>query len=115
MYDYWPCQVMEVHDGDTIKFRCDLGLDTERRIWVRLDGVWCPELSDPGGIKSREGVREMLMSQPDWRVRTQKVGRTDKERMSFIRYIAAVNSLDMEFSLNSWIISAGLGAPSDNS
>lgn len=109
MYDYWPCQVLDVHDGDTIKFRADLGLDTWRDIWVRLRGVWSPELSAPRGIQCRDGVAERVSVDSLWRVRTRKVGRTDKEELSFIRYVADVMSLDQSFSLNSWIVASGYG------
>lgn len=108
MYDYWPCDVVDVHDGDTIQFQADLGLDTSRKIWVRLNGVWSPELSDPGGHECRAGVFGRVVG-TRWRIQTFKVGRTDKERLTFIRYVADVISLDGTFSLNKWIIENGYG------
>lgn len=109
MYDYWPCGVLDVHDGDTIKFDVDLGLETHRVIWVRLKDVWCPELSAPGGQVTRDAVAVMAPAGSLWRLRTFKVGRTDKEALSFIRYIAGVTSLDGSFSLNAWIVESGYG------
>lgn len=109
MYDYWPCEVRDVHDGDTIKFRVDLGLDTGRDIWVRLRNVWSPELSAPRGIECRDGVITIAPQGSVWRLRTFKQGKTDKELLTFIRYVADVSSLDGLFSLNSWIVERGWG------
>jgi endonuclease YncB( thermonuclease family) len=110
MYDYWPVKVLDVHDGDTIQFQADLGLDVQRTFWARLNGVWSPELHDPRGIECRDGVAAKVAEYPAWRVKTFKVGRTDKERMTFIRFVADVMTLDASFSLNAWIVANGYGS-----
>lgn len=108
MYDYWPCNVLDVHDADTIKFDVDMGLDIHRHIWVRLNGVWSPELGEPYGAEYAIAVGKRVTGQ-QWRIRTFKVGLTDKERMTFVRYVADVESLDGLFSLNRWIVESGYG------
>lgn len=60
-WNYPRCLVVEVHDGDTLSVDMDLGQD----IWikdrpVRLTGMACRELSEPGGVEARDFVRGLL-------------------------------------------------------
>lgn len=115
MFDYWPADILDVHDGDTIYFRVDMGLDVDRRCWIRLKDVWCPELHEPGGPDAQVAVARMTAGK-QWRIRTFKAGQEYKEKLSFIRFIGIVTTLDDSFSLNEWIVANGYGKVSrDNS
>jgi endonuclease YncB( thermonuclease family) len=52
---------VDVHDGDTIKVDIDFGQDiwTRGRL-VRLAGIACRELSEPGGKEARDALAELL-------------------------------------------------------
>lgn len=57
---YPSCTVVDVHDGDTVRVDIDLGQD----LWimkraVRLVGIACRELSDPGGPEARDALAEL--------------------------------------------------------
>ena len=54
--DGWtvPCEVVRVIDGDTVRVR------VTKEINVRLLECYAPELRQPGGVQSREYLREML-------------------------------------------------------
>ena len=50
-------RVVEVHDGDTIKVMWE---ERDFPFKIRFDGVAAPELSEPGGIESREWLRRKI-------------------------------------------------------
>lgn len=93
-----------VVDGDTVVVECDQGFGSELHIEVRLFGVYAPESHDPGGPETREYVRSWFLSLPEasWPfvVHTVRMKQTDREQMTFTRYVAMVTSLDGSRSLN---------------
>lgn len=58
-------EVLKVHDGDTVRVRLDLGFDTYRDVWVRIDGIDAPELKDVGGVSSRDYLALLLIEHKD--------------------------------------------------
>lgn len=55
----WPARVVGVHDGDTITVEPLEG--SWERVKVRLWGIDCPELDQPGGELARAAVNETLL------------------------------------------------------
>jgi len=53
-------EVLEVHDGDTIHARVDLGFEVDYRPWIRLRRASSPELHEPGGPEARDYLASML-------------------------------------------------------
>ncbi len=52
---------MFVHDGDTCIIDLQLGWWVVRHsAKIRVLGLWCPELSEPGGAEARDYARELL-------------------------------------------------------
>lgn len=79
----------EVHDGDTIRATLCLPCWTLSDQWLRLRGVACPELGEPGGRAAQAFVAGLVLGGPVW-VRTFKRPSDDEERRSFVRLIADV-------------------------
>lgn len=54
---------VEAHDGDTITLRLDHGrfpaVRSEDSVPIRIRGLYCPELSEPGGIEARDFVERV--------------------------------------------------------
>lgn len=48
-----PCRIVDTHDGDT------LTVEIVTVVNVRLRDCWAPELSQPGGVGSREHLRQL--------------------------------------------------------
>lgn len=72
-FEYWyQAEVLSIHDGDTMTLKIDMG----RRIYVidsiRLLGINCPELSQPGGKEARDCVRALCPAAAQVRIRTMK-------------------------------------------
>lgn len=51
-----PCEVVAVHDGDTVT------VEGTWRTNVRLLNVWAPELREPGGKKALDHVSKLVRS-----------------------------------------------------
>jgi endonuclease YncB( thermonuclease family) len=67
----WPFDVMEVvevHDGDTVKLRVDRGGGDHWVFWLRIASVYAPELSQPGGYEARDWLEQFIRQLPpkDW-------------------------------------------------
>lgn len=107
MYEYWPARAVEIHDGDTLWMEVDLGLDVVRRCWVRLAECYAPELNEPGGVYARDALAEYCKGNV-FRMRTYRLRRSDKEKMSFIRYVAHLNVLDVDETVSAWLVRVGL-------
>ncbi len=55
------CEVLSVHDGDTVRVRLSHGFSgVESRVLLRLAGINCRELAEPGGRESRGHLVELL-------------------------------------------------------
>ncbi|MBP2370198.1 thermonuclease family protein [Pseudonocardia parietis] len=91
--------VVEYHDGDTVRLALDAGCETAVFPWLRVAGVNCPELSDPGGSEAAEFLRSVLDRAE--RVDVHITGR------SFARWVASV-SVDGD-DLAGMIVDAGHG------
>jgi endonuclease YncB( thermonuclease family) len=57
----YPCLILGNHDGDTVRVSVDLGVS----VWLidcplRLEGVNCPELNQPGGLEAKAYVVQWL-------------------------------------------------------
>lgn len=94
----WPGVVVQVQDGDTITVRRANG-QTER---VRLYGVDCPELHEPGGPAARDFVVDLATGR---RVDVQQM----QEARSYGRLVALVLLPDGR-SLQEALLRAGLAS-----
>lgn len=116
MYEY-EAEVLSVYDGDTIRLRVDLGMDTYVKQSARLDGVDTPEISGlerPAGLDakmyaerwlSRHGAERM----GKYHVRIQTI--KDK-REKYGRYLVVVFALDgSNRCLNEDLIESGHAIP----
>ncbi len=100
-----------VHDGDTIRFVIDLGMDVRVEKWIRLGNVRAPELSQPGGQEALvEAVNWCLVrtitNAREWpfRIRTEQTAKPEPdERTSFQRYIGYVYDIVTNECLNTEI------------
>jgi len=54
------CVVVALHDGDTFRLLLDCGADAGVFPWLRLAGVYCPELNQPGGVEAAEFTAAQL-------------------------------------------------------
>lgn len=59
MYHY-RAVVERVRDGDTVRFRADLGFDTWHVGPFRLLGIAARELDEPGGPEARDHLEDLL-------------------------------------------------------
>ena len=86
-YQYWA-EVLSVYDGDTVTLRVDMGLETERKIKIRLYGLNAPEVRGADkaiGLSVRDWLRDVLPVQSSVYIRTFK-DRTEK----YGRYLARI-------------------------
>lgn len=51
--------VLAWHDGDTCLARLDLGFRVWWEGWIRIAGLWCPELKELGGEAALEAAKEI--------------------------------------------------------
>ena len=79
----YRAECLTVHDGDTFWSRLDLGTHVDRRLWLRVRNLYCPELAQPGGPEARAYAETLLGGQA-------LVVETFKDRQSFARYIADI-------------------------
>lgn len=82
MYEYRVVKLVRAIDGDTVCVVLDLGFDLTLEATVRLLGIDCPELRDPGGVQAGVFTEKWFTSQPpgsvvfrSWKDRTEKYGR----------------------------------------
>jgi endonuclease YncB( thermonuclease family) len=71
MYEY-RVQVLRVVDGDTLYVEVDFGLDSSRKIELRLEGLDAPERETPAGKQVKQWLTERLRPLPYVIVRTIK-------------------------------------------
>jgi hypothetical protein len=107
----WPlATLLEVHDGDTVRLSIDNGFGSRAVEWIRLQDVWCPELSAPGGPLARditaawfnEHAPAGLVTVTTYRVTPLEL----RFRQSFTRYIGVICAPD-QAELNAYL--TGLG------
>jgi len=81
--------VTRVVDGDTVEILCDLGMYIKRTIRVRIDGYDAPELFR--GTTEERAAGQVWKERLEALVLNQAVLlRTEKDKKSFDRYIAAI-------------------------
>lgn len=76
----WSGQVVDVHDGDSLRVQCDDG----EVLKVRIYGVDCPELGQPYGDDARELTSQLVLGQ---RVEVVPTG----QRPSYGREVALIS------------------------
>lgn len=76
----WSGQVVDVHDGDSLRVQCDDG----EVLKVRIYGVDCPELGQPYGDDARELTAQLVLGQ---RVEVVPTG----QRPSYGREVALIS------------------------
>lgn len=124
MWEY-RARVVRVVDGDTLAMELDLGFNVRAREYIRLVGVWAPEIRTPDGIKARDMVADWCLGAlsnydalfPPQAVDQARIAlplrvKTEvnpdspdpRERRSFTRYLGTVYALaDPENCLNEWM------------
>jgi hypothetical protein len=87
----YAADVLTVLDGDSFHVRVDLGLETERRIDVRVRDLFAPEKNTEQG-KAVKAAAIRLLYEHGGRVllRTKKVGPEQRDDKSFARYVCEV-------------------------
>lgn len=92
-YDYY-CEILSIHDGDTMTVRLDQGLDDERRIELRLAGFDAAEIKEKArgaaalDLVQKEVARiEKIPGFKKWLCRTERTKRTNEDVKSFARYV----------------------------
>jgi endonuclease YncB( thermonuclease family) len=55
-----PAVVLDIHDGDSIRCRCDLGWHVQIDTMIRIDGINAAELSTPAGKAARQYLLSIL-------------------------------------------------------
>lgn len=108
MWEY-RAALLNVHDGDTMRFLIDVGFDARVEDAIRLKGVFAPELSQPGGDDARNFVINLVQSAKvmtwPYLIRTEPNTTAEPiEKTSFSRYIGTVYFIDNQTtSLNDTI------------
>lgn len=88
-YTYWA-RVQRVIDGDTLVCLVDLGFHIHTMVHIRLLGVSCPELREPGGIKARDFTVAQIAAANGEIVLTT----TRDPARTFARYLGTVSFAD---------------------
>ncbi len=56
-----PCEIIRFKDGDTAEVSIDNGWRISRnKEAIRLYGLWCPELNEPGGAMAKAYAETLL-------------------------------------------------------
>lgn len=87
MYEY-RAVVIDVHDGDTLRARVDLGFGIHADMTFRLARINTPEVigaTRDAGLRSRDRLRELVLGAPVVLVQTLK-----DRREKYGRYLAEV-------------------------
>lgn len=93
----WSGQVVDVHDGDSLRVRRDNG----EVVKIRIYGVDCPELGQPYGEEARDLTARRVLDQ---RVEVAPTG----QRPSYGREVAVVVLLEHRTELQEALVTAGL-------
>jgi endonuclease YncB( thermonuclease family) len=104
----FKAQLLRVIDGDTLRFRIDLGFHVYQDHNLRLWGINCPELNTVEGKAARDFVEDWCLGHvhaSEWPFEME----TDKDRESFNRYVGRVQCVEGH-SLGEAIVAAGKGA-----
>lgn len=91
------------HDGDTLLVRADVGFRIDYRPTIRLEGVYMPELSEPGGYEARAALWALVPPASWVRIRTVLVKNpqpVSKFKESLDRFIATIWRLSDRLDIN---------------
>ena len=93
----WRVKVLEAHDGDTVTALVDRGHDDQSTWAIRLKDVYAPELSQAGGVETRDFVLGWLADNGDgtdwpYRLETFRTPRSDVDVTTLSRYVGVVTS-----------------------
>ena len=113
----WRIRPTETHDGDTIAAVVDRGDDDLSVWWVRLKGVFAPELSQPGGPECRAFVMAWLADHgdgTDWplMLETFRTPRSDVDVKTLSRQVGVVTAADganLNTDVQAFITAQGYG------
>jgi|GEM_PF-5580137 len=98
--EYPVAEIIDIHDGDTIRMCVDVGFDAILRKWIRFRDVRAPELREAGGVEAKQELVMMLNQHaPDGFVTlttfwTPGSYKEINEEKTFIRYIGDIVTLD---------------------
>lgn len=117
MYEY-EAEVVRVIDGDTVRFKVDLGFHMTAELNFRLLGIDTPEIRGeerPEGLKVKAAVEDLLLNQAE----TVRIVTTKPDKYG--RWLATVYiKLTRSFSatshtewldVNQWLLDNGLAKP----
>lgn len=94
---------VRVIDGDTYVLDLDLGFHVFTKQHIRLHGVSCPELREPGGQDARIAVDALLMGRA-------MMLQTYMDRQTFARWLADCWVYTNQWiSVGDWIVDNGYG------
>lgn len=104
----YRAQILDVHDGDTIKVRIDRGFEEYSDKWIRLACVYAPELRQRGGSDARQFVQTWLTEHDDgsewpYRVTIHRLPKDSQEASTFNRYVGTLTT-DDGVALNQQIV-----------
>lgn len=97
------------YDGDSVTMVLDQGFHDTKEIHIRLANVWAPEMKEPGGPEVQRFIEnwfKVYAYRLDWPfiVWIHRMVRSDREQMTFNRYVATVFSTSVNESLNSMVM-----------
>ena len=93
LYEY-RCTLVRVVDGDTVIVLVDLGFSVYAQHSIRLKNVWAPEMATPEGKAAKQHLVSLMPT--DGRL----LLRTEKDKMTFNRYVGELFTADGLLSLN---------------
>lgn len=94
------------NDGDNVKVVLDQGFGDTKLVSIRLLGVYAPELDQPGGPECKEFVEKWFAKYStdrtrwDFVVTTARMKTTDREQMTFNRYVGVITDSAITSNLN---------------
>lgn len=101
-------QYIDNHDGDNASMILDQDFGDTKLIEVRFAAVFAPELSEPGGVETKEYVTRWFQraavgapySRWPYIVTTLRMKRTDREQKTLDRYVGTIESWNRIMNLN---------------
>lgn len=106
----YSATVLGVHDGDTLKVDIDLGFRIILRgVDLRLQGVYAPELKEPGGLRARDQLRAIIPVGAKITLQTLR-SKGGLETTTFQRYVARIWVADANVNeaINTWLVAENL-------
>lgn len=109
---YPVAEIIDVHDGDTVRVRADVGFDFIARKWIRFKDVDAPELDEDGGPEAKEFLIKTLNERaPDGMVTvttfwTPGTHKEINEDVTFIRYVGLItllSGIDLNAYMNGYL------------